>query len=237
MPRPISLVLLPGMDGTGLLFDPFVAELSNLLRPIIIRYPTDRVLGYDDLQQLVEAALPGTGPFAILAESFSGPLAMCIAARGHPRLVALITVASFVRNPVRFWPASLKWLIRPVVFQLPLLAWGIRQFLVGTDAPADLVAAVRSAVRMVQPAVMARRAREILSVDTRDALARIRVPFLYISGSRGRLVSSRNVEDLRILGERLETAFLDAPHLILQRQPVAAARVIEDFLQRRGRDT
>ena len=56
MPAELSLVLLPGMDGTGRLFEPFLANFREAWRPIVVRYPTDRSLGYAELLSLVEAA-------------------------------------------------------------------------------------------------------------------------------------------------------------------------------------
>jgi pimeloyl-[acyl-carrier protein] methyl ester esterase len=233
MPAVISLVMLPGMDGTGRLFEPFLANLPESWTPVVVRYPADRPLGYADLLPLVEAELPANGQFVILAESFSGPIAVRLAARRNPRLVAVVLVASFDRFPRAAWLSQCRWLVRSIFFQLPLPAWGIRRFLAGDDATAELVAAVQAAVRTVSPAVMARRAREILAIDARDSLPCIGVPVLAISGSRDRLVPRENVEDLRILGNLLATETLDAPHLVLQRQPAESARVIEKFLERR----
>ena len=45
-----ALVLLPGMDGTGDLFAPLLSALSPALRTIVIRYPSDRPLGYAELE-------------------------------------------------------------------------------------------------------------------------------------------------------------------------------------------
>jgi pimeloyl-ACP methyl ester carboxylesterase len=107
----------------------------------------------------------------------------------------------------------------------------IRRYLAGDDAPAELVAAVRSAAAAVAPAVMAKRIREVLTVDVRSLLPETHVPVLYIAGSRDRLIGPRSVEDFRMLGGPFQTATLDAPHLILQTQPAAAACLIEEFLK------
>jgi hypothetical protein len=40
-----SLLLLPGMDGTGRMFAPLIARLPASLEPRAIAYPGDRALG------------------------------------------------------------------------------------------------------------------------------------------------------------------------------------------------
>jgi thioesterase domain-containing protein len=73
----VALVLLPGMDGTGELFAPFLAALGPDQAVVVVRYPTDRELGYAELEQVARAALPVDQPFILLGESFSGPVAIC----------------------------------------------------------------------------------------------------------------------------------------------------------------
>ena len=75
-----TLLLLPGMDGTGDLFDAFVAALPATLDVVTVRYPAREPLGYAELQALARAAMPEKGPFVILGESFSGPIAISLAA-------------------------------------------------------------------------------------------------------------------------------------------------------------
>src|SRR5579871_4781094 len=141
----ITVVMLPGMDGTGRLFEPFIRELPAGLQPVVVSYPADRPLGYAELQPIVEAALPVAGPFVVQGESFSGPLALRFAASGHPRLVAIVLVASFVRSPLARCLSTLRWLVGSWFFRIPLPAWAIRQLLAGADAPHDLITAIRSA--------------------------------------------------------------------------------------------
>jgi pimeloyl-[acyl-carrier protein] methyl ester esterase len=94
-----AVVLLPGLDGTGKLFAEFVQHLRPNVDPMIISYPKDQPLGYDELEALVLAALPQDRPFVLLGESFSGPIAMRIGARSPAGLVAVILCGTFAKNP------------------------------------------------------------------------------------------------------------------------------------------
>ena len=53
-----TLVLLPGLDGTGELFAPFLQSLGAALPAQVVAYPRDQALGYAQLEPLVRAALP-----------------------------------------------------------------------------------------------------------------------------------------------------------------------------------
>jgi surfactin synthase thioesterase subunit len=62
-----TLVLLPGLDGTGRLFKPFLRELPADWRVIVVVYPMDARLGYAELAALALSGLPAEGPLVLLA--------------------------------------------------------------------------------------------------------------------------------------------------------------------------
>src|SRR6266699_1972425 len=74
------LVLLPGLDGTGELFAPFVQSPSNHFSCTVVSYPRDKLLNYQQLIPRIREAMPWNERFVLLAESFSGPLAFQFAA-------------------------------------------------------------------------------------------------------------------------------------------------------------
>ena len=230
----LLVLMLPGLDGTGRLFGPILGQLSGGLEPTVVQFPADRALGYDELVSYADAFVPRGRPFALLGESFSGPLVLRMAARQPPGLVAVILVASFHRHPIS---RPLSCLLRPfvsVIFSRPPPALIVRHFLAGYDAPSPLVAEIRDATSMVQGGVLAARVRASLSIDTTEALAACRVPILYIGGSEDRLLRRGVLSDLRAIQPATEAHVLPAPHLVLQRQPNAAAALISEFMARVG---
>ena len=68
----LRLVLLPGMDGTGILFEPLLEALPQAWEAEVVQYPPDKALGYEALLDIVERAIPIDGPFVLVGESFSG---------------------------------------------------------------------------------------------------------------------------------------------------------------------
>lgn len=217
----MSVLLLPGMDGTGALFRPLVDAFPPELRVTVVEYPRDEVLGYDALLERIPAP---DEPFVIVAESFSGPLAVRLAARASPNLRGVVLAATFVRSP----RAIPRWAVSPLLFSVPPPDAALRWALLGDDASADDVARLRATIRSVKPNVLAHRLREIAAIDVSDELRGCRVPVLEISASRDRLIPKTLSREF----PQLEHVALDAPHLVLQRCATEAAQHIVEFARR-----
>src|SRR5687767_5910188 len=112
----ITLMLLPGMDGTGHLFAPFLEALGNEFNVKVVRYPGTEALNYAELEAVARAAMPD-GPFVLLGESFSGPIAISLAASGSPHLKGLVLCCTFARNPKPLFTG-----LRSLVSILPVAA-------------------------------------------------------------------------------------------------------------------
>lgn len=227
----VKLVLLPGMDGTGELFSEFAAAFPEEFETTIIRYPTERCLSNSELEDLIRAACPVSDPFVLLAESFSTPLAIQYAASNPVNLVGLVLCAGFATSPVRGWRQLLGRLLAPLLFSIPLPNLAAKLWLVGSDAPPSLLAAVRAAVSSVQSNVLAARLRAVLGCDVRAELCRVAAPILYIQARQDRLVSAACLEELWRIKSQMAVAVLEGPHLLLQREPRRAAEVVAGFVQ------
>jgi pimeloyl-ACP methyl ester carboxylesterase len=108
----ITVVILPGMDGTGIELTDFVAALAPELEAIVVTYPNDRPMDYAGHEAVARTSLPIDRPFVLLGESYSGPIAISIAASAPRGLIGLVLCCSFARNP----HPALSWLRRLVPF-------------------------------------------------------------------------------------------------------------------------
>jgi pimeloyl-ACP methyl ester carboxylesterase len=225
------LVLLPGLDGTGELFFDFIAALPKSWTATTVTYPTDRFLQYADLRPLVGAAVPQLERFVLVAESFSTPLAVWYAATAPPtNLAAVVVCAGFVGNPVDGWSVAVKALAKPWLFGLTPPRAIVEYFLLGQNAPSDLLQKLRHALQRVSPDVLSGRVQEVLDCDARDDLRRTTVPLMYLEATHDRLLaSSCKSEFLQLRPDSVVTS-VDAPHLLLQREPQKAANVIMPFI-------
>jgi|SRR5580658_1106900 pimeloyl-[acyl-carrier protein] methyl ester esterase len=226
-----KLVLLPGMDGTGTLFAPFIEALPHGFEAVPVSYPNDRPLSYSELAEFVTAQLPLRVQFVLLAESFSTPLAVQIAADQPTGLRALILVAGFVTNPSYAWVRRVAPLIKAppglVRFSGPV----IRRFLVGPDAPDSLVDATKQAAQSADPGVLASRLKMVLGCDARSSLGRITVPILYLQATRDRIVPARCLDEILAIRPDVAVVRIDGPHLLLQREPERAAGIVTNLIK------
>src|SRR5262245_1161350 len=181
-----TLVLLPGMDGTGKLFQPFREALGDRFSSSALSYPTDQCLSYEELEARVVPRLPTESPYVLLAESFSGPLAISIASRKPSGLRGVILCAYFVSRPAPRWLAGFAR-----VFQLGVSPALLQSLLMSSDSRPSLVEMVSESVRSVRTDVLKQRLQEVLRVDLRQCLRACDVPLLYIMGTRDRMLGKR----------------------------------------------
>jgi pimeloyl-ACP methyl ester carboxylesterase len=229
----LKIVLLPGLDGTGMLFSPFTKVLPEALTPIIISYPKDLPLDYDDLDYYLAEQIPAEEPFVILGESFSGPLALRFAAKNPKNLVAVILCATFIENPVSKMSACFSPVLAEKMFQLPLPPFFIRHLLLGKDAPDEMMDTFREVLNAMNPQVLAARIKSVFAVNAKQALLDCSKPILYLLATRDQLLSRKSFEQIQSLRPDVEVAAIDAPHLLLQCAPQQASGAIQSFLKRR----
>jgi len=229
MPDPLTLLLLPGIHGGEKLFERFVAALPEWITPRIIAYPTDRVITYDDI--LAQIELP-TEPFAVLAESYAGPLGIRIAASQPPNLRALVLVATFARSPHPYFPRWAVGLVQSWMFRLPVQRHAVRRLMLRDDGPPDELDEGWTQLFLCNPAVLSARVREVARVDVRRLLPDISVPALYLQASRDVVVPARAMRDIQQSLPQMNIATFDAPHPVLQRRPAKTAAAVAEFLER-----
>lgn len=188
--HPIELVLMPGLDGTGRLFQCFAECLSPRLRPRIVRYPQGECLGYEELLPWVFAHFIEPRPCVLLGESFSGPLA--VMAAQHRNIQALVLSASFLTPPSRRCSPGLIALLKPLMGRWPNLPdWMIRRYLLGADAGRDRITMLQEAVSEMNPPVLLHRLGEIARCDVTESFRRLAMPVLYLAGTEDKLVKRR----------------------------------------------
>ncbi len=224
MPAP-HLVLLPGLDGTSRLYRWLVALLPE--EPRLIVYPPDEVLSYDALVERTLAEVAPLGPVVLVAESFSGPIALRVAERSRTSVVAVVLIASFVESPTPLprW----TWVPGPM-FRINPPRWLLRWFLLDRDTPGEVEDALVAAIGAVAPAVVASRLREILALPSPHGVSLPALPLLYIRASRDRLVAPRAVDAIATTGADLVVAEIEVAHLVAQLAPEAVCNKILWFV-------
>jgi pimeloyl-[acyl-carrier protein] methyl ester esterase len=223
---PRHIVLLPGMDGTGELFSQFV-----LLKPVdfevtAIALP-QQPGSYSDLERLIEPHIPGDVPFVLLGESFSGPLAIRLAAKRPPNLRGLILCNSFAAPPrAGFWK-MLPW---ATIFRIPPPNVILRRYLAGDNSSLSLLADIRRTLSNVPPRILASRIRTLLTSNSGDALRACDVPILYLRGTADRLVTESAYRAIAEIVPSAQRCDIPGPHMLIQARPVEVWQAITEFV-------
>ena len=227
----VELVLLPGLDGTGLLFRPLVAALADA-RTKVVAYPNDNALSLDEHARWVIRLLPGE-KVVLLAESFSGLVALRVLQEAPSRIAAVIFVGAFAEPPR---PLLLR--LAPVVSRAgPLMrntpAFLLRQFCLGRDATVAQLNLLREALATVPPRVLANR---LATIGARQywGKAKFGAPCLYLQASEDRLVPASAAEWFRGRFDRFELERIEGPHFLLQGKSRECAQRISEFSARIG---
>lgn len=226
-----TIVLLPGMDGSGWLFADFVAALAAKTQ--VVSYPPDQPLDYAELERLIEAVLPADEPFILLGESFSGPLAISIASRSPPLLRGVVLVCTFAKSPGPPIPRFLRKLFSglPIEWTPVFVASGL---LMGRYDSPSLRRQLAAATRDVSRSVWRTRMNAIFGVDVTEALAKIKLPILYLRATNDRVVPNEAFDVIAAASSAVKLVEIEGPHALLQTKPKDAATVVRQFANELG---
>lgn len=227
----VRWILMPGMDGIGR-FRSFREALGGGIDCRALSYPPDLPLGYDALTERAREALQQETDYILIAESFSGPIAIRLAAERPLGLRGLVLAASFCASPVRGVPRAILRRLGTPLFRLRPPLFLVKHFLLGPGVQQRLVDDLYASIDQVSAETFALRLQEILRVDVCPSLAKIAVPVLYLQAMRDRLVGERDAQAVRTVCPHMELEQIAAPHMVLQSHPGPAIAAIRDFLGR-----
>lgn len=231
---------MPGLHGTGTLFARLQRAASGL-RVSALSYPLDGPQDYAALQARLAPELKArSGAYVLVAESFAGPLALRVGAE-HPRgLAAIVLVNSFVAAPFekRGFGIALRALAAigaPLLGQIGQAPEALlRRYMIGDDAPEELLREVQAAVRALPPRVLAARIRTVLGANETQAYLHTQLPIFYVRSNQDRLVGEQALQTLIRLRPGLQLHRMDGPHLLLQRHPERALTILHRALDERS---
>ncbi len=169
-------------------------------------------------------------PYFLLGESFSGPLAIRIAANPPDGLAGVILCGTFAKNPLPW----LRW-ARPLAVRAPIKTlprWLRALLLWGSMQPQRAPAHADRAMAGVAAAVVRHRIGEIFDVDESRRLGCIDLPMLILR-ARGDFIVPRAATQWMLKSARgAQLTEIDGPHLLLQSRPADCAAAVLQFLQR-----
>jgi len=208
------------------LFGPLVEALGENVTTSVVRYTSE--LTFDEYVESAAKALPDQ--CAVIAESFSGPVAIALAARHPGKILSLVLCATFAVSPFRTLLQAAKFVPATLLRPNPLLPMMVNHFCF-SGGSFSLRPSPVAAVSSVAPAIMRARLECLASVDVRPLLSRVAMPVLYLRASADRIVSVRLGNELTSLLPNVKVTDIIGPHLLLQTRPRECAAAIESFIR------
>ena len=236
-----TVVLVPGMDGTGELFYRQVPLLAREHRVVTyaLRDTADRMDELvDDLARVVDAASPSDRSAVIVGESFGGTLALSFALAHPGRVRELVVLNSFPH----FTPQQRLRLARIGLAMLPWGAMGLVRRLTAfrLHSPHTHHAEIRQFIRLTASATQHgyRNRLTVLSrYDVRDRLRDITAPVLFLAAERDHLIPS--VQQASLMASAVPGATMRIleghGHICLIAPGVDLGQILTEWRRDRGR--
>lgn len=239
-PEKPLILLIPGLDGTGRLYEPQLPPLRESYRVKPWCFDTPPGFAFPDLVCELGGSTTGEPPgsVTVVGESFGGSVALqyALAFPERVRFLVLINTFSYYRWRTRIGLACIT---------SPLLrAAGIRQIKdllatrilrrEGIDAAG--LAHYREVIRQVDLVAYRRRLELVRDLDIRSRLGEIRAPTLILASGRDKIVPS--VIEGRYMASRIPNAELQefprAGHALLLTPGFSLAAYLTDTRLREG---
>ena len=220
----LKIILLPGLDGTGYLFDPFLDCALNRHETTVLPLVQDRVLSSSEQAKYI-ANLIGTEPCVLRAESYSGLIAYELVQKYTTSVRHIVFIASFLSKPSIisgmgvYVPTSLV----KTKF-VPVNVIGMTLF--GHWQTKSLTNTFLHAIRGVESRVLKSRLKELSTLSNPTKL--ISIPCTYIQASKDQFVANQALRDFDHVCQNLNVHVVNGTHFLAQTNPKACWEIVNE---------
>lgn len=221
----MKIILLPGVDGTGILFEPFVNTFKADVPVEVMPLTTDSDQSILNQVSIIEQAV-GDEEVILIVESYSGLLAYELAKRNKIRIKQIFFFGCFLQPPSfigklgRFLPVRLLNIIPDKL---------LSHILFNRWSTPELIGLLRKAIASGDSSNLKKRIKIIASYQKPNQP--IDVPCIYVQATMDNLVSAYNLKAFEDLCSNLQVEVVEATHMLLQTQPQTMSQLIHKHLQ------
>jgi len=232
MERAITLTLLPGLHGTAGLYNDLAMQLASLgYTTHCIEYPTDGDQSLETLSTVAENQIDWNSPQILVAESFSGAIALQLADAYPESVVGLVLGATFCCHPMSRWWRYFPFTLALPVFKLPPPDFALNYFFMEDGSPDTVRQSLRAEVTNCPATTTINRIEAALDLEEIDCPTCANTPTLILQAENDELVDWNAQQRLERHLSHAEVHWLEAPHLIFQTRPKICAELIHDFIK------
>lgn len=211
-----TLVLMPGLDGTGRLFAPLIPLLEPHFDLRVVTYPD--LDSFDDYVECALRQLPAEPGYSLVAESFSSPVALTLLSK-RLDIGPSVLSAGFARSPL----ATLTRMAVHVPDHMFSIG-ALNEFCLDVDAVDDedfseTQPLPLNVTEQLDGKTLKHRISVLSRIDVSALLPAIEAPLLYLYGVRDRIVSEIEASMIESYLPRVTRIDIDGPHLLLQTRP------------------
>ena len=218
---------MPGLDGTGLLFQPLLELMPPGLEREILSSERDAKLGYKEHASFINRKLIDE-PTIIIAESYSARIAYELCCMTNKNIKHVIFVAGFLTRPsmlsrfANFFPIKMvKKNIIPRTF--------LNCFLFGKQEKTDMIDLFYQALNETDEQLLKHRLNNIIHMGIPSR--KINVPSTYIRPKNDYLVSKKVLNIFEELCSDFSLKNVQGGHFILQSNPLACWEIIKGIIE------
>lgn len=200
--------------------------------PLLERHFEVHVVRYSDeitVEEYVESALaqlPTNCPVSLVAESFSGPIAIILLANKRANFQASVLSATFCKSPLPLLTQASNYLPEKLFSSNPVNNVLLDLFVTGSNSNPEVRNKLHEVVKKVSPSQRQNRIRLVNEVDVTDKIKSIGVPLLYIQATKDRIVLENSGAAIMKHAKNMRIVPVTGAHMILQTQPEKCAELI-----------
>ncbi len=220
---------MPGLDGTGKLFAPIIPYLESQFDLVMVTYPD--LNSFTDYVECAQYQLPETPGFSLLAESFSGPVAMALMANQPGQIGPSVLSATFARSPLPALTRMASYVPEQIFSIGALNEFCMDVYANNDEDQSETQPLPLNVTEQIDGALLKHRISVLSRIDVSALLPQIEVPILYLHAVRDRIASESDAKMIQEYLPNVRRVDIDAPHLLLQTQPRRCAELIFEHVQ------
>ncbi len=219
----MKVVLLPGMDGTGELFEEFLSYYDD--EHLVISLPQKGPQDHSSLAKSLEKQLPKED-YILLAESFSGGIVPELLKQSSINIKGVIFVASFLSCPKKHLLPIVKFLPLKALASAPFSQIAHKFLFLGQDASTAVLSKFIKVIKSIPDPIL--KSRLTVMSQQRLPLGILDVPAVYIQATSDRLIAPRKSREFSKVFQNIEYIEIDGPHFILQAKPKETSHIVAE---------
>lgn len=215
---------MPGLDGTGKLFAPIIPLLNPHFDLSVVTYPD--LNSFNEYVDCAQGQLPEEPGYSLIAESFSGPVALALMAQWPGYIGPSVLCATFARSPLASF-TQMAGYVPEQMFSIGALS----EFCLDVDEVenedfSETQPLPLNVMEQIDGILLKHRITAFSRIDVSALLPQIEVPILYLNALRDRILSKNDAIMMQQNLPNFERVDIDAPHLLLQTRPQQSAELI-----------